>query len=275
MLRGLIALALLGSVALQSSPSPDFPSRKEFAAGVRDALRRDAERLNAFTYLEHRRDVKISRLGKVTVGPPRTFEVYPSAGPGGAYKRLIAVDGKPLSPEELAERDAQHQKDLAEAAAREARETAGQRAARRRRAEEERQRRAQLIEDAVAVYQATIVGREQVDGAPVLVADLKPRADADVETREGRWMKRFAGRLWVAEADYQLVRLEMRAIEDVTIGWGVIGRLHEGSRLRYVRRRIGETWLPAELTYEASGRTLLFRPFEIVATTTYSDYKKR
>lgn len=275
MLRGIIALALLGNVALQSSPSPVFPSRQEFATGVHEALRRDAERQDDFTYLEHRRDVKISPLGKVSVGPRRTFEVYPSAGPGGAYKRLIAIDGKPLSAEELAERDARHKRDLAEAAAREARETDDQRAARRRRAEEERQRRANLIDDAVAVYRATIVGREQVDGVPVLVADLKPREDADVETREGRWMKQFAGRLWVAESDYQLVRLEMRAIEDVTIGWGVIGRLHEGSRLRYARRRVGDTWLPAELTYEASGRTLLFRTFEILATTTYSDYRKR
>jgi hypothetical protein len=29
------------------------------------------------------------------------------------------------------------------------------------------------------------------------------------------------------------------------------------------------------VTYEASGRTLLFRPFEFRVTTTYSDYRRR
>jgi hypothetical protein len=35
-----------------------------------------------------------------------------------------------------------------------------------------------------------------------------------------------------------------------------------------------EVWLPAEATFEASGRTLMFRSFQISTTTTYSDYKK-
>ena len=34
-------------------------------------------------------------------------------------------------------------------------------------------------------------------------------------------------------------------------------------------------WLPVETTYEASGRTLIFRPFQFNLTTTYSDYRRR
>jgi len=61
----------------------------------------------------------------------------------------------------------------------------------------------------------------------------------------------------------------------VTLGWGIVGRIHEGSRLRFMRRLFEQTWLPVEVTYEASGRTLLFRPFRFSVTTTYSDYKRR
>jgi hypothetical protein len=67
----------------------------------------------------------------------------------------------------------------------------------------------------------------------------------------------------------------MHAVSDVTIGWGIIGRLHAGSRLAFDRRRFANAWLPASVTYEASGRTLLFRPFEFAVTTTYSDYRVR
>jgi hypothetical protein len=42
-----------------------------------------------------------------------------------------------------------------------------------------------------------------------------------------------------------------------------------------VRQRFENAWLPAETTYEASGRTLIFRPFQFKVSTTYSDYKRR
>jgi hypothetical protein len=88
-------------------------------------------------------------------------------------------------------------------------------------------------------------------------------------------MKQFEGQLWVAEADFQVVKVDMRAVGDVTIGWGVVGRIHKGSRVLYARRRFENAWLPAETTYEASGRTLIFRPFQLNVSTTYSDYKRR
>ncbi len=125
------------------------------------------------------------------------------------------------------------------------------------------------------VYQARIEGRTTVDGHPVLIAHLTPRKDAEVATREGRWMKQFEGQLWIAEADDQMVKVDMRAVSDVTIGWGVVGRIYKGTRVLYVRRRFENAWLPAETTYEASGRTLIFRPFQFNVSTTYSGYKRR
>ena len=255
--------------------SPSHPSRDEFARRVHQGFERDYEVQKHFTYLEHRRDVKISRLGKVTIGPLRTFEVLPSERGGGAYKRLIAIEGKPLSAAERAERDAEHERDVRKAAARDRSETPAQRANRLAKEAEAHRRREALLTDAFAVYEPTLVGRETIDGQQVLVADLHPRADAQVTTREGTWMKNFSGRLWVAESDYRLVKLDMRAFEDITIAWGVIGRVHKGSRVLFTRRRFENAWLPATMTYEAAGRTLLFRTFQFSVTTTYSDYKRR
>jgi hypothetical protein len=251
------------------------PPAEEFARRVRQALRLDYQVQSSFTYRERRRDIKLSKLGKVTIGPLRTFEVFPSDRPGGTYKRLVEVDGKPLTADQLATGDAEHARDLRETEARERRESAPERARRLEKAAGEQREREAILADAIAVFAPTFVGRESIDGERVLVADLKPRADARVVTREGRWMKRFAGRIWVAEADYQVVKLDMRAFDDITIGWGVVGRAHKGSRFYISRRRFENAWLPAEITYEASGRTLLFRPFQFSATTTFSDYKRR
>jgi len=272
---GLVAV-LLGFLAVQGgAATAPFPAPEEFARKVRQALQLDADLQKDFVYLERRRDVRISMLGKVSIGPLRTFEVYPSDQPGGTYKRLIEIDGKPLPPAELARRDAEHERDLRTEAERARRETGAQRAERQRKADEERRERNAILDDAVAVFEPTFAGRDRLDGRSVLVVDLNPRARARPGTREGRWMKQFRGRIWVDEAEYQIVRLDMHAFEDVTIGWGIIGRVHKDSRAVFSRRRFENVWLPAESTYEASGRTLLFRPFKFSVTATYSNYRRR
>lgn len=263
-------LAVQGPAAAARFPAPD-----EFARKVRHALQLDADLQMDFAYLERRRDVRISMLGKVSIGPLRTFEVYPSGQPGGTYKRLIEIDGKPLPPAELARRDAEHERDLRIESERARRETAAQRAERQRKAEEDRRQRNAILDDAVAVFEPTFAGREVVDGRSVLVVDLNPRRRARPGTREGRWMKQFRGRIWVDETEYQIVRLDMHAFEDVTIGWGIIGRVHQGSRVLFSRKRFENVWLPVETFYDASGRTLLFRPFEFSVTATYSKYRRR
>jgi hypothetical protein len=270
----LTPLLAAGLAFAQLAPAPGTHIPREFVQRVRDALVRDYSLQEQFTYIEHRRDVRISRLGKVTIGPLRTFEVYPSQHPGQTYKRLIAVEGKPLGPEELARREAEHQRDLKKAAERAGSEDASERAEKLAEEARDHRRRDAVLADAMAVFQPTYAGRETISGRTVVVADVKPNADARVSTREGRWAKKFAGRIWVDAASYQIVKVDMRAIEDVTIGWGVIGRIHAGSRVLVERQLFEDVWLPASLTYEASGRTLLFRTFQFAVTTTYTGYKR-
>jgi len=234
---------------------------------VREVLRREYAAPVRFTYLEHSRDIDISTFGKVSVGPLRTFEVYPT--PTGDWKRLIAVEGKSLDPTELARRDAEHQKDVRKQLA----ESPRQKAQRARREEEETRDREAILDDAKSVYEIGFVNRETVDGQPVIVVSLTPRPNARVTTREGNWMKQFAGRMWIAQADHSIARLKLHAVDDVSIGWGVVARLEPGSGFDYIRKRVGGAWLPSELTVQASGRTLLFRRFDVKAITTYTGHQ--
>jgi hypothetical protein len=265
----LLAVCIGASAEQATQNSRPLPDPVVLTRQIREAIRLDYALQKEFTYREHRRDVKISTLGKVTVGPLRTFEVFPSTEPGKTYKRLIAVDGKPLDPAELAKRDAERQRDLARL------ETEAERAARTREEEAERREREAIIDDAMAVFAPTLIGREIYEGQPVIVAGLSARPNARVTTREGRWFRQFEGRAWIAEADYQIARIDMHAIDDVSIGWGIVGRIHQGSRFVFSRRKVEDTWLPAELIFEGSGRTLLFRKFQLNAVTTYSDYRRQ
>lgn len=274
LLLALAAFSLLGSHRPPLAAQAPIPDPETVMRRVREAALLDYELQANFTYIEQRRDVKVSKLGKVTVGPLRTFEVYPSRGTGDTYKRLIAIDGTPLPPEELARRDAEHEKRLREEAERRRHETAGQREARRAEEARERQEREAILDDALAVFQLTFVRREHLEGAPVMAFDVRPRADVEVKTREGRWMKQFGGRVWIGEKDYVVAKLDMQAFDDVTIGWGIIGRVHAGSRYVFTRRKFEGTWLPAEVMFDGSGRTLLFRRWQVKAVTTFSGYKR-
>lgn len=274
-----LAVLALASLALtlprgQSSAAGLPADAAAVMKKVREAARLDYEILKEFTYLERRRDLRISKLGKVTVGPMRTFEVYPSAVPGRTYKRLIAVDGQPLGTEELARRDAERQRSLREADERRRSETGRQRAARLAKEAAERRERDAVLDDTLAVFEVTFTRRELVDGQPLLIGTATPRPHARVTTREGRWLKQFAGDVWISEADFQIARLDMRAIDDVSIGWGIVGRVQKGSRFVFARRHVQGAWLPSEVTFEATGRTLLFRRFQIHTTTTFSDYRR-
>ena len=259
--------------AVQAQGS-SFPNPAAFMAKVREAVLLDYELQSEFSYIENRRDIRVSRLGKVEVGPLRTFEVFPSPRPGRTYKRLIAIDGVPLTAEELARRDQEHLEHLARLAERKQHETPEERARRLRNEREDIEERNAIFDDALAVFAARFEAREIVDGQPVFRIALTPREDVEVKTREGRWMKEMIGRVWIAEADHQIVTLDLQARDDLTIGWGILGRVHEGSRFLFSRRLVDSVWLPAQVAVDASGRTLFFRKFDIDLVTTYSDYKR-
>jgi hypothetical protein len=257
------------------APSAPLPPGHELLKKMRAAVRLDDDAQQAYTYLERRRDVKVSMLGKVTVGPLRTFEVYPSNKPGRTYKRLIEIDGKPLPAAELARRDEEHRRNVLAEMERDKHETPAARQARLAKDAEERREREAMINDAFTVFEARIAGHDVIDGEKVVVLWIAPRKNAQPRTREGRYMTKFAGRVWVVEADGNIVKVDLTAFDDISVGAGIVGRVHQGARLEFVRRRVNdEAWLPASSHITAKGKTLLFRPFTFDLKTDYRDYRK-
>jgi hypothetical protein len=275
----LVAIGMTVPAAGQMPAAPlankPLPASADLIKRMRAAIHFDEDLQHAYTYLERRRDVKISGLGKVTVGPLRTFEVYPSNQPGRTYKRLIAIEGQPLPAAELAQRDEQHRRDVLAEVERDKAETAAMKSARLAKEAEERREREQIVSDAFAVFEPTVIGREVIDGQDVIVLWVRPRPNVSPRTREGSYMKKFAGKIWVVEADAQIVKLDLSAFDDISVGFGFVGRVQQGARLEFARRRVNdETWLPASSHISAKGRTLLFRPFTFDVRTDYLDYKK-
>jgi hypothetical protein len=268
-----LAATCIGAIAEgREPPLPDTPA---FVREVRVRLRADRELLSEYTYIEKREEIRVSKLGQVAEGPVKVYEVHPSLEPGRTYKRLISVNGMPLSAAELAKADRKHQDDLRRERERRRRETPAERKRRLQRDAEKQRERAMVLDEIFEVYDIRLVGREVVNGHQTIVATLEPRPSHRPRTEEGELMKKLRARAWVSESDYQIVRVEGEVIADVTVGWGIIGRLHTGTRGSYERRKINnEIWLPAREVVEASGRALLFRTFKVNTVTEWSGYRR-
>ena len=272
------AEAPLQTPAAGTAPAPPgtpLPSVHDLIRDVRAGLRTDEELLRQYTFKERRRDVKVSKLGKVQFGPWREFEVYPSEVPGETYKRLISVNDAPLPADELARRDDAHRKHVLDRLEQIRVETPEQRRKRQAKLARERREEQDVVDDVFAVYDIAVIGREIVGGRPTIVTSLTPRRQARTRSDAGKFLKKVRGRAWVNEADRQVVRVEMEAVDDITFGLGLLARMHKGSTIMFRRTLVNdEIWLPAEAQYRIVGKTLVFRKFDLESTTRFSDYRK-
>jgi len=81
--------------------------------------------------------------------------------------------------------------------------------------------------------------------------------------------------VWASESDYELVRVEVEAIRTLSIGLGLLARVHEGSRLSFERRKVnGDVWLPARASYTVSGRLAMVRRVRSGAISEFSNYRR-
>ena len=242
---------------------------------MRRRLLTDRELQAQYTFIERREEIKVSKLGKVSAGPVKTYEVYPSVERGNTYKRLIAVNGVPVPPAELEKQDRIHREDVLREAAKRERETPEERQRRLREEEKERAEWNRTLDEVFQLYDIRLVGREVVNGHTTIVATLEPKPAYRPRTEAGNWMKKLRGRAWISESDYQVVKGIGQVIDDVTFGWGLALRLHTGTVAEFERTKINdEVWLPARDGDQGLRPRPAARRFSVSSLTVYSDYKK-
>jgi hypothetical protein len=267
---GVLLSAAICQAAAQERP---LPEAEAFLAKARAQLQTDRQLLSQYTYRERETKIRLSKFGTLTTGPVQVFEVYPGLEPDDTYRRLIEVDGKPRDPAELAKDDGRRQKHVLDELDRRRREDAASREQRLQREAKAHHQDDETLDDLLRVYQFTLVERQTIDGRPVIVIDFVPRPNAAPKTSDGKDMTKVKGRAWIAEDDYQIVRVSVEVLKDFSVGW-FIGKLYAGATASYERRKVNnEIWLPSRLRINASGRAFI-RKFHIDTVTEYSDYRK-
>jgi hypothetical protein len=263
-------LLVLATAAAQERPLPDYDA---FAAQVKKHLATDEERQSGYMFVERRLEQKVDGEGRVTSETVKVFEVYPGLPGENRYRRLIEEDGRPVSAEKLAGQDRERQDEVEAFVKEQSSESRRQKAAREH--EKARRRYSAAIDDLSRVYDIRLIRRERINGHDTILATLNPKEDAKPQTDDGKIMRNFTARAWVSESDYELVRAEVEAIRDLSFGLGLLARVHKGTVATYERRKVNdEVWLPAKVTWTASGRLLLLRRLRLRGISEFSGYRK-
>lgn len=274
MYRTVLTLLLL-ALPLAAQHARPLPDQDAFLREVRRHLQTDDQAQHGYAYVETRRQEKLDKSGRPQGQSVKVIESYPGFPGEDRWERVISEDGRPTPAAELAKQDRKRQ-EAAEAFVRaQRRQTASDRARSAREREKDLREREATVDDAFKTFDVTLLGRETVDGYETVVLSFDPRPRVSTRTRVGGLLRHFHGRAWISESDYELAKLDAEAIDDLSVGFGLLARLHKGSAMSFERTKVdGEVWLPLKATYAASARVLLLRRMRISGTSEFSNYRK-
>jgi len=244
---------------------------------VRANLSRAQQAVHEFSYKERRTTLHTNPVGKIGTAGVRLYQVYPSADPDLTYRRLVERDGIPLSAGELAKQDREFRAKDGRARTERQNETEGDRRRRERDEAQARQRAQAMIDDIVTALEFTIRGREEHEGRPAILVTFEGRPRARPKTREGRIAQKFAGMMWIDADLHEVMTVEAKSIDDISIGLGLVARLNKGAVGSLRRRPVAsDLWMPTTLRLTGHGRAALFlRKLTIDYAVDWFDYERR
>ena len=244
------ARVIAAVVLFQAAPEHDarpLPDPKPFFDAVRSNLARSQDAQKQFAYKERRTDLDLNPFGHIGTGGTHVVEVTPIAGGTAVNRRLLERDGMPVADSAPVRREI-------------------------RMSEQGRS----VVDDVAAMLDVTIAHRDTLDGRDAIVVTFKPRKDANPRTREGRLARDFAGQIWIDEQAREVAKVDAAAIDDLSFGYGVLGRLNEGATVTVRRQPIeAALWLPVSIRFNGEGRALLFfRKLTINFAVDWFDYRR-
>ncbi len=124
-------------------------------------------------------------------------------------------------------------------------------------------------------YDFKVEKREQLDSRPVLVLSFQPKPGHSGEkTIEDKVLDRLAGRVWIDEAEAEVVRVQVGLTEDLSLGWfGTIGSIKQCD-VKIERQRLPDgTWVAKTFAVSLGGRKV-FAPMRYRSLEESSHFRK-
>ena len=189
---------------------------------------------------------------------------------GRPFRRMLARDGKPLSAAE----QKKEQEKLDRAAARLDKETPAEKQRQAAEYEKSRRREREFLLEIPEVFNFRLEGEQKIDGEDTWLISGDPKSGYHAKSREGAAMLKVHGKIWIAKAGYQWVRVEAETTGTISFGW-FVARLNPGAKLVFEQGRInGEVWMPKREFVSGSGRLGLVKRIAEDEEIRWTNYRK-
>jgi hypothetical protein len=226
------------------------------------------KRQRDYTYIDREVQNKLDGKGQTKSTEVKTYEILEIYG--AQVERLIEKDDKPLDAKESRKEEEKIQKIIDKRQ----NESPEDRKKREEKAIKQREDGRKFVREVADAYDFKLVGTEQVGGRDAWVIDGEPRPGFEPHMKESKFLSKFHGRVWIDKGDLQLAKMDIEAIDTVSVGW-VLARIHKGTRVTLEQTQVNdEVWLPRHVTYKVDARVALFKGFNLDGEQEYRDYKK-
>jgi hypothetical protein len=279
---------------MSSEALPEIPALLKEVGKNEDEIDRLLEK---YTYTQTVTSRELDSKGQMKVKESETFEL--TFYKGARIRRLVAKNGKPLSPKEEADAQKNVEKRVREIEKKQAekerkeRETAQKSSentnANKDRApnenpqnsdqsdgdsEDERKDRPSIA-DVLRASRLLNPRRERFRSRDVIVFDFEPLPGYKPQKNYEKLFGKMAGAIWIDPVDKQVARVEARLVEAYKIAGGMLASLKEGANFTLEQERVNqEIWLPTRAEINLGIRVLLLKGLSINQTITYGDYKR-
>ena len=244
------------------------PQMQQLLRVVADKDDENNKKERDYTYIERDVDRKLDGKGETKSTEAKTYEVLEIYGE--QVQRLIEKEDKPLSEKDAAKEEEKIQKIIDKRK----NESDADRRKREEKREKDREDGRKFVREVSDAYNFKLVGTELVGGREAWVIDGEPRPGYVPHIKEGKYLSKFRGRVWIDKSDLQLAKMDVECLD--TISWGLfLARIHKGTRFMLEQTRVNdEVWLPLHLTAKVDVRLALVKSFNVDLEQTFRDYKK-
>lgn len=189
---------------------------------------------------------------------------------GSPYKRLIAIDGKALPPDQ-----AEHQMRLQrQEAAKRSAETATQRKKRIASYCKDRERDHDLLDQIAKAFDFRLIGERNLDGFDVYYLKATPRPGYKPSSINTQVLTGMTGFLWIDKDTFQWVKVTAKVTKPVSIQ-GFLAQVEAGTRFELEKMPVGNgVWLAKHFAMHSRAKVLFIFNHSSSEEEWYSKYKR-
>lgn len=185
------------------------------------------------------------------------------------YRRLIAVNDKPLTESDAAK----EQKKLDKRIKKIQNETPKQREKRLASVEKDREEGRKFLEEITRAFDFRLTGEAVIDGVVTYVVSAEPKEGYEPPFRAAKILPKLRGTVWISKHDYAWVKADMETLDDFT--WTATFKMSEGARIGFKQRRVNdEVWLTESWYVRLRSKVALVFRLNGEFIGSYSDYRR-